>query len=85
LITSNAFYVVLTPSIHGDFIAWRLCGTEKIKDVEVRGGILQGLHEMMYMSINHGEIINDFKEHGKVIVRKSFHKQKSGDAWTNYF
>jgi hypothetical protein len=40
---------------------------------------------MMYMSINHGEIINDFKEHGKVIVRKSFHKQKSGDAWTNYF
>jgi hypothetical protein len=60
LITSNAFYVILTPSTHGDFIAcvlikvvwgldkipiylccwhvfkaWRLCGTEKIKDVEV--------------------------------------------------
>jgi hypothetical protein len=34
--------------------AWRLRDTEKIKDVEVRGGILQDLHDVMYMSINYG-------------------------------
>ncbi len=66
LIISNTFYVVLTPSTHGEFYcicvllkvkwgmdkvpiylccwhvlkAWHLHGIEKIKDVEVRGGIL---------------------------------------------
>jgi hypothetical protein len=111
LITSNAFYGVLTPSTHGDFIAyvsllgsygvwtrfpstfvvgmfskqWHLRGTEKIKDVEVQGGILQDLHDVMYMSINHGKTIDDFKECGRVVVRKSLHKHKLGDAWTNYF
>jgi hypothetical protein len=39
----------------------------------------------MYMSINHGEIIDDFKERGRVAVRKSLHKHRPGDAWTNYF
>jgi hypothetical protein len=34
--------------------AWHLRGNEKIKDVEVRGGIPQDLHDVMYMSINHG-------------------------------
>ncbi len=34
--------------------AWRLRDTEKIKDVKVRGGILQDLHDVMYMSINYG-------------------------------
>jgi len=43
---------------------WCLCATEKIKDVKVWGGILQDLHDVMYMSINHGEIINDFKDRG---------------------
>jgi hypothetical protein len=111
LITSNAFYVVLTPFAHGDFItyvsllgvawgmdkvpiylccwcvlkAWHLCGTEKIKDVEVRGGILQDLHDVMYMSINHGKTIDDFKEHGRVVVRESLHKHRLNDAWTIYF
>jgi hypothetical protein len=105
LITSNAFYVVLTPSTHGDFIAcvlirvvwgmdkvsiylycwhvlkaWRLCGIEKIKDVEVRGGILQDLHDVMYMSINHGETIDDFKEHGRVAVKEIFHRHRPGDV-----
>jgi hypothetical protein len=47
--------------------AWRLCGTEKIKDVEVWGGILQDLHDVMYMSINHGKIIDDFKDRGRVV------------------
>jgi len=41
--------------------AWRLRGTEKIKNVEVWCGILQDLHDVMYMSINHGKIIDDFK------------------------
>jgi hypothetical protein len=64
---------------------WRLCATEKIKDVEVWGVILQDLHDVMYMSINHGETIDDFKEHGRVVVRENFHKHGLGDAWTNYF
>jgi hypothetical protein len=34
---------------------------KKIKDVEVWGGIFQDLHDVMYMSINHGEAIDDFK------------------------
>jgi hypothetical protein len=37
--------------------AWHLRGTEKIKNVEVRGGIFQDLHDVMYISINHGETI----------------------------
>jgi hypothetical protein len=53
--------------------------------VEVRGGILQDLHDVMYMSINHGETIDDFKEHGKVVVRIFFHKHRPSHAWTNYF
>jgi len=57
-----------------------LRGTEKIKDVEVQGGILQDLHDVMYMSINHGETIDDFKECGRVDVRKSLHKHKPSDA-----
>jgi len=52
--------------------AWRLRGIEKIKDVEVRGGILRDLHDVMYMSINHGETIDDFKERGRVAMRKTF-------------
>jgi len=111
LIISNAFYVVLTPSTHGDFIAYvsllglygvwtRFPSTffvgmfskhgayvvlEKIKDVEVRGGILQDLHDVMYMSINHGETIDDFKDHGRVVMKENFHKHRPSDAWTNYF
>jgi len=65
LITSNAFYVVLTPSTYV-LKAWRLRGIKKIKDVEVRGGILQDLHDVMYMSINHGKTIDDFKKHGSL-------------------
>jgi hypothetical protein len=67
------------------FKAWCLYGTEKIKDVEVWGVILQDLHDVMYMSINHGETIDDFKERGRVVVRESLQKHKLGDAWTNYF
>ncbi len=67
------------------FKAWRLHGTEKIKDVEMWGGILQDLHDVMYTSINHGKTIDDFKEHGKVDVRENLHKHRPGDVWTNYF
>jgi len=110
LIASNAFYAILTPSIHGDFIAcvliravwgmdkvpfylccrhvlkaWHLCGIEKIKDVEMWGGILLNLLDVMYMSINHGKTIDNFKERGRVVLRESLHKHKFGDVWTNYF
>ncbi len=64
--------------------AWRLCGIEKIKVVEVLGGIFQDLHDVMYMSINHGKTIDDFKEHGRVGMKKNLHKHRPGDAWTNY-
>jgi hypothetical protein len=64
---------------------WRLHGTTKIKDVEVRGGILLDLHDVTYISINHGETIDDFKERGKVNVKKNLYKHRLGDAWTNYF
>jgi hypothetical protein len=39
----------------------------------------------MYMSINHGKTIDDFKKHGRVVMRENLHKHKPGDAWTNYF
>jgi hypothetical protein len=39
----------------------------------------------MYMSINHGKTIDDFKEHGTVAVRKNLQKHRFGDVWTNYF
>jgi hypothetical protein len=38
----------------------------------------------MYMSINHGETIDDFKEHGRVVVKENLHKHRPSDAWTNY-
>jgi hypothetical protein len=59
--------------------AWHLRGTKKNKNVEVQGGIFQDLHDVMYMSINHVETIDDFKECGKV-VKKNIHKHKHGDA-----
>jgi hypothetical protein len=43
---------------------WHLCGTKKIKNVEVQGGILQDLHDVMYMSINHEETIDDIGLNG---------------------
>jgi hypothetical protein len=51
------------------FKAWCLHGIEKIKDVEVWGAIFQDFHDVMYMSINNGKTINDFKKHGKVAMR----------------
>jgi hypothetical protein len=55
-------------SKHGAYVVFK-----KIKDVQVRGGILQDLHDVMYMSINHGETIDDFKECGRVVVKENFH------------
>jgi hypothetical protein len=111
LIISNAFYIVLSPSIHSDFFcicfpikvlwgmdkvpiflccwhvfkAWFICGTKIIKDVKVQGVVLQDLHDVMYMSINHGETIDDFKKCGSVAMIKNLHKHKPSDVWTNYF
>ncbi len=59
--------------------------TEKIKDVEVRGEILQDLHDLMYMSIYHGETIDDFKKRGRVTMKEILHKHRHDDAWINYF
>jgi hypothetical protein len=53
--------------------------------VEVQGRIFQDLYDVIYMSINHGEMINDFKKHGRVVMKESLHKHKPGDVWTNYF
>jgi hypothetical protein len=55
-----------------------------LKKSKMWGGIFQDLHDVMYMSINHGETIDDFKERGRVVVRESLHKHRLGDAWTNY-
>ncbi len=63
--------------------AQRLHGTKKIKHVEVWGGIFQDLHDVMYMSINHGETSNDFKDHGRVAMRENLNKHKPHDVWTN--
>jgi hypothetical protein len=38
----------------------------------------------MYMSINHGET-DDFKEHGRVAMRKKLREHRPNDVWTNYF
>jgi hypothetical protein len=62
------------------FKAWRLHGTEKIKDVKMRGGTFQNLHDVMYMFINHGETIDDVKKRGRVAVRESLHKHGPSDA-----
>jgi hypothetical protein len=62
------------------FKAWCLCGTKKIKYVEVQGAILQDLHDVMNMSINHGKTIDDFKDRGQVAMRKNLHKHRHGDA-----
>jgi hypothetical protein len=53
--------------------------------VEVQVGILQNLHDVMYMSINHGETIDDSKERGKVLMKESLYKHRPSDPWTNYF
>jgi hypothetical protein len=66
------------------FTAWCLCGIKKVKDVEVRSAIFQDFHDV-YMSINHGKTIDDFKECGRVVVKINLHKHKPGGAWTNYF
>jgi hypothetical protein len=48
--------------------------------VDVWGGIFQDFHDVMYMSINHGETIDDFKERGRVVVKENLHKHRLGDA-----
>ncbi len=45
--------------------AWWLHATEKIKDVEMWGAILCDLHDVMYMSMNHNESTEAFKEYAR--------------------
>jgi len=73
-------FVVGMFSKHGTYVVlkkskmWK-CGVESSKTFMM----------LMYMSINHGETIDDFKECGRVDVRENLHKHGLGDAWTNYF
>jgi hypothetical protein len=54
--------------------AWWLCATKKIEDVEVQGAIPCDLHDMMYISMNHDEIIGAFKEHWRKKVQRNFNQ-----------
>ncbi len=65
--------------------AWFVCGIKKIKDVEVRGAVLRDFHDVMYISINHGKTIDDFKERGSIAMRENLHKHRPNDVWTNHF
>jgi len=65
---------------HGVYDQWK-----KIKDKEVRLAILDGLHKVMYMSINPYENIEAFKDCGRKKVVESFEWHKFGESWTQYF
>ncbi len=65
--------------------AWCLWPMEEIKDKEMRLAILDGLHKVMYMSINPYENIESFKDSGRKKVVESFGWHKFGESWTQYF
>jgi len=52
--------------------AWWVCALKKIKDVVVCWAILDNLHAILYVMINLGKNINDFKAHGKEKVMANF-------------
>ncbi len=54
-------FVVSMFSKHGVYVV--------LKKSKMWSGIFQDVHDVMYMSINCGERIDDFKEHGRVVVR----------------
>jgi len=58
---------------------------EKIKDSEVRHVVLDGLHMVMFMSINPYETIDDFKARGREMVVESFDNLQLGVVSTRYF
>jgi hypothetical protein len=62
--------------------AWRLHSMKKIKDNEVPHAILDGLHTVMYMSIEPNESIEAFMTHERNKIIKSFTQHLSGDSWT---
>jgi hypothetical protein len=51
---------------------WRVCVLKKIKDVVVHRAILDNLHAILYVMINLGKNIKDFKAHGKEKVMANF-------------
>jgi len=59
---------------------------DKIKDLEVRHGLLDHLHTVMFMSINLDETIDDFKAPRREMVVESFDSYlQPGIVWSRYF
>lgn len=54
---------------------------EKIEYTRVCCVTFDGLHKVMYMSINPNETIECLKERGREKVVKSFQKHRFGDSW----
>jgi hypothetical protein len=52
--------------------AWCGCALKKIKDVVVHWEILDDLHVILYVMINLGKNIKDFKANGKKKVMANF-------------
>jgi len=52
--------------------AWRVCALEKIKDVVMHLAISDDLHAILYVMIDLGKNIKDFKAHGKKKVMANF-------------
>ncbi len=52
--------------------AWQVRALEKIKDVVMHLAILDDLHAILYVMIDLGKIIEDFKAHGKKKVMANF-------------
>jgi len=45
--------------------AWWVCALKNIKDVIVHWAILDDLHAILYVMINLGKKVKDFKAHGR--------------------
>ncbi len=52
--------------------AWRIHALEKIKDVVIRLAISGDLHPILYVMIDLGKNIKDFKAHGTKKVMANF-------------
>jgi hypothetical protein len=55
------------------------------QDLKVRGAILCGLHDVMYMSMNHNENVETFKQCARRKVKQFFNQYSPSDAFTSFF
>jgi hypothetical protein len=58
---------------------------EKIKDNGVQCAILDDIHTIMYMPIEHSENIEAFMTCGRNKIIECFTQHLLGDSWTWYF